>query len=407
MPATNEREFSIEVVQRLCDAGFEALWAGGCVRDLLLGREPGDYDVATNARPEEVRDLFKRTLNVGAAFGVMIVLGRKTQGQIEVATFRADGEYLDGRRPNEVTFCSAEHDALRRDFTINGMFYDPMTEEVVDYVGGREDLKAGVIRAIGNPQDRFEEDKLRLLRAVRFAARLNFELEQKTANAVAEMAPQITVVSAERIADELRKMLRHPNRAIAIRMARQTGLLVAVLPELAQTEDWELLHRTLRRLPEHATFETALAALLQKISPAKHVRQVCRRLKLANKESGAICWLAENVTALMSATELELSRLKRLLAKPLAGDLIELIDARAEGTDLADAAFCREYLATTPPEEVDPPPLLTGDDLIQSGFQPGPQFKPLLDAIRDAQLNGEIGSFDEAMSVARRFGSGV
>jgi poly(A) polymerase len=405
MTATNERDFSIDVIHRLRDAGFEALWAGGCVRDSLLGREPGDYDVATSARPDEVKNLFRRTLNVGAAFGVMIVLGNKQQGQVEVATFRADGEYLDGRRPKDVTFCSAEQDALRRDFTINGMFYDPVAEQVIDYVGGQEDLKQQVIRAIGVPAERFEEDKLRLLRAIRFAARLNFGLEENTAASVREMATQINVVSAERIAQELRKMLEHPNRAVAMRLARETGLLQAVFGQLAINDDavWSTAINSIQRLEPAASFELGLAALLQSLA-AGATTKVCRKLKLANKEIDAITWLVDQQNALRGAEQFDLARLKRLLSEPLSGELIALVQARDDASDADDVAFCLDYVGKTPMEVINPPQVLTGDDLIEAGFKPGPGFKSLLDAVRDAQLNGEVATLAEAITLAKSLG---
>lgn len=395
----NERDFSVEVIQVLRDAGFEALWAGGCVRDSLLQREPGDYDVATSARPDDVKQLFNRTLNVGAAFGVMIVLGSKQQGQIEVATFRADGEYLDGRRPKDITFCSAEQDALRRDFTINGMFFDPVANEVIDYVGGKEDLERQVIRAIGDPRARFEEDKLRLLRAVRFAARFDFAMEDETAEAIREMASQLNVVSAERIAQELRKMLEHPNRAIAMKLARQHNLLMQVFPEL-DAAAWDQAFATVQSLQSDAGFEISMAALLQSLSK-KAVESVCRRLRLANKEADAIVWLVDQQEALRGADQFELCRLKRLLAQPLVGELIDLIAARGENSDAADVEFTRSYLSETSADVINPEPILTGDNLIESGFQPGPKFKQLLDEVRDAQLNGTIESPEQALRLAR------
>ena len=206
------RAFAFEVVDRLQRAGHRALWAGGCVRDLLMDREPSDYDVATDATPDRVMGLFRRTIPVGVSFGVVRVLGPREAGAVEVATFRSDGRYDDGRRPQSVTFGTPEADARRRDFTINGMFLDPVRDEILDLVGGKKDLEARVLRAIGDPIERFAEDKLRLLRAVRFAARLGFELEQSTKAAIASMAGEVRVVSAERIAEELRKMLVHPSR---------------------------------------------------------------------------------------------------------------------------------------------------------------------------------------------------
>ena len=232
-----QREFAVEVVQQLRGAGHIALWAGGCVRDFLLGRTPDDYDVATNARPEQVQEVFgrRRTLVIGASFGVIMVLGPKgaRTGQVEVATFRTEGPYHDGRRPQHVSFSTPQEDAQRRDFTINGMFFDPVAEEVHDYVGGQQDLKRGVLRAIGEPLQRFREDKLRMLRAVRLATRFAFALDPATALAVREMSAEILIVSHERIAQELKKMLLNQHRARAIELARDLGLLGVIFPELA------------------------------------------------------------------------------------------------------------------------------------------------------------------------------
>lgn len=403
MTATSERDFAIEIVQRLHSAGFEALWAGGCVRDSLLGREPGDFDVATSARPDDVRQLFRRTLNVGAAFGVMIVLGNRQQGQVEVATFRADGDYLDGRRPRDVQFCSAEQDALRRDFTINGIFYDPLQDRVIDYVSGQEDLRAGVVRAIGDPQARFSEDKLRLLRAVRFAATLGFALEPDTAAGISQMASQIGVVSAERIAQELRKMLTLPNRSVAVALMMDTGLLAEIVPELElnNDENRRKARHTLDHLPPDASFELAAAALFQSLSPSV-AANITRRLRLANRESDEIVWYLSNQHALQSAAGLPAATLKRVLAHANAPGLIDLIQARDDATDEADAEFCRGVLETTPRAILNPEPLLAGADLIAAGFQPGPAFKPLLDSVRDAQLNEEVTTREQALELAKR-----
>src|SRR6478609_9961704 len=222
-----EREFAIDVVRRLRAAGFEALWAGGCVRDELLGLPPRDYDVATSAKPDQIRDLFghRRTLPIGASFGVITVLGPRAAGQIEVATFRTDATYSDGRHPDSVTFTTAEHDAQRRDFTINGLFYDPVAKQVVDYVGGQQDLKDHILRAIGDPRLRLSEDKLRMLRAVRFAAAFNFTVDPDTLLAIQKLAPEINSVSAERVGSEIRRMLVDPNRAIALSLLGETNLL--------------------------------------------------------------------------------------------------------------------------------------------------------------------------------------
>ncbi|MEX0586183.1 MAG: CCA tRNA nucleotidyltransferase, partial [Pirellulales bacterium] len=213
---SSQRDFALEIVRRLRDAGHEALWAGGCVRDQLLGLAPKDYDVATNATPDQIREVFgrRRTLPIGAAFGVITVLGPRSAGQIEVATFRTDATYSDGRHPDSVTFTNAEHDAQRRDFTINGLFFDPVANEVVDYIGGQQDLETRILRAIGDPRLRLREDKLRMLRAVRFAASFGFQIEPATLQAIQEMAPEVTTVSAERIGMEIRRMLTDSHRVV-------------------------------------------------------------------------------------------------------------------------------------------------------------------------------------------------
>lgn len=422
--ADPKRDFAVDVVRTLHEAGFTALWAGGCVRDLLLQNSPEDYDVATSARPEEVQKLFgpRRTLAIGASFGVILVRSpRGSQGgDVEVATFRTEGPYVDGRRPEHVSFATPEEDAQRRDFTINGMFYDPLEEQLHDYVGGREDIARRLVRAIGNPQARFTEDKLRMLRAVRISARFDFELEAATAQAVRGMAPEILVVSQERIAQELKKMLVHPRRARAISLAQLLELLTVILPELAPVvatagqaggaDRWHLTLETLEILKD-PRFELAFAALLSQVGVAGDddgsatlAETICRRLKLSNQEADDVAWLIGQRSALRGATDWPKSRLKRLLAHPAIGDLLKLARASAvaAGGDLTDIAFCEGYLETTPREEVNPPPLITGDDLVAIGLQPGAQFKELLDAARDAQLDGQIRTRDEALDLARR-----
>ena len=412
------REFAEQVVRQLTDAGFTALWAGGCVRDLLLGREPKDYDVATSARPEQVREVFgrRRTLSVGESFGVIVVLGPKSAGQVEVATFRTDGCYVDGRRPETVVFSSPEEDAQRRDFTINGMFYDPLKKQVLDYVGGEKDLAAGVLRAIGDPHARMEEDKLRMLRAVRFAATFDFALDEATADAVRSMAEQISVVSAERIAQELRRMLVDRHRHRALQLSLDVNLLLQILPELqsvvTDTESWQRLLREIRLLQE-PDFALAFAVLLKSVvefdaaeveSGVRLVSEIGRRLKLSNQEIDSTTWLLKHREALVDASNLPLSQLKRTLVHPLSGDLIALIrvQALARESEPADALFCEEYLRTTPEDVLNPAPLISGDDLIRSGFRPGPQFKEILDQVRDAQLEGCISTAAEAMTLAKK-----
>jgi poly(A) polymerase len=281
-----EREFATDVVRRLRAAGHQALWAGGCVRDMLLGREPDDFDVATDARPEQVQTLFKRTVAVGVSFGVIQVLGPRPLA-VEVATFRSDGSYSDGRHPDTVVFSSPEEDARRRDFTVNGMFFDPIEEKYIDYVGGQDDLQAGVLRAIGDPVQRFSEDKLRLLRAVRFATRFQLKLDPATAAAIRAMAGEITVVSAERIAEELRKLLTDPRRAEGMGLLAYVGLSAVLLPEVA---DVAKAVRVLESLPTDASFPLALAAILQDLD-SKAAGRTCLRLKLSNAERARIEWL--------------------------------------------------------------------------------------------------------------------
>ncbi len=397
------REFAIKVVRRLREAGFEAYWAGGCVRDEVLGRRPKDYDVATNARPEEIRELFgkTRTLPLGAAFGVITVVGPRPAGQIEVATFRQDSVYSDGRHPDSVTFTSAREDALRRDFTINGMFFDPIAGEVIDFVGGQEDLRQGRIRAIGSPQQRFAEDKLRMLRAVRFAAVFGFTIDANTAAAIREMAAQITVVSPERIAMEMRRVLTEPGRVQGVRLLVELGLAAAVLPEI-EPHDEQIRARLDRSLEvlgrlQDPEFPLALAGLLIGHGPAV-AREVGLRWKLSNKETDEAAWLVEFQDAWRGAPRAQWSKIQPLLAHEWAGCLIAFYEVFSpDGAEVA--AWCRERLAW-PREQLDPPPLVTGDDLRAAGLRPGPAFKHILQAVRDAQLDGEIHTKEEAIALA-------
>lgn len=406
----SNREFAAEIVRRLREAGYTALWAGGCVRDLLLGRAPKDYDVATNALPDEVHKLFghRRTLAVGASFGVIIVLGPDGV-QVEVATFRSEGPYLDGRRPGHVVFTTPEEDAKRRDFTINGMFYDPIESRVHDYVGGEHDLGQGIVRAIGDPHERMREDKLRMLRAVRFTATLEFELDAMTAAAVREMAGEITVVSAERIAQELKRMLVDPHRRRAMELADELGLLRVILPDLRplldepQRSEWNRTQHMLQLLRE-PSFGLAMATLLHALEQKTTVEAIGRQLRLSNGEIDHSSWLVAHQHDLDDAPRLPLSKLKRTLAHPLRQDLLTLLHVRllASDAELHPVLFCEEYLRTTPADEINPPPLITGDVLIQYGLRPGPQFKIILEAVRDAQLEGRIHTTVEALDLARQ-----
>jgi poly(A) polymerase len=399
-----QRDFAMEVVRQLRDAGYEALWAGGCVRDLLLNRVPDDYDVATNAHPEEVRTVFgkRRTLAIGASFGVIVVLPvKKSAGQVEVATFRSDGQYVDGRRPESVIFSSAEEDAQRRDFTINGMFYDPIAEKVIDFVGGETDLAGGFLRAIGDPTARMTEDKLRMLRAVRFTSTLGFKLEPQTADAIRSMAGQLNVVSAERISQELKKMLTGPDPALAIRLTDDVDLLRSILPELQSERALNQTVDMLRSL-DAPSFGLAAAVLFHSLEQ-ESVAIVCRRLRLSNHETDAICWLVQHIDALENAASLPLSQLKRLLTCRDSRDLLALVRARqlAASNSASDVDFCETFLRETATEIINPQPLITGNDLIQMGLQPGQQFKQIIDAVRDEQLNERISTQNQALAFAR------
>lgn len=407
-----DREFAIDVVRRLRQSGYEAYWAGGCVRDEMLGLTPADYDVATSARPEQVVRTFARTVEVGASFGVVEVIGpRRIDGtfpKVQVATFRSDDAYIDGRRPVSVTFSTPKEDAERRDVTINGMFFDPLDGKVIDYVGGQADLKAGVLRAIGDPRARFREDKLRLMRAVRMAARFNFPIEEQTAAAIREMAPQLNVVSAERIAEELRKMLVHSNRAWAVREMEELGLLRQVLPNVPIGDQWQRLLKALAMLegprwpePMPVSFPLAFAAVLQDLGK-RPAGIACRRLKLSNLESVRVEWLVEKHDYLSNAPTMKPSKLKPILVHPGIGELLALhrANARVDSLPVDHVEFCEKMLHETPAVDLNPPPLLTGDDLIAVGWEQGPVFKTALEAVREAQLDGLIKTTQDAMQLA-------
>jgi tRNA nucleotidyltransferase/poly(A) polymerase len=409
-----QREFAVEVVRQLREHHFEAYWAGGCVRDHLLSRIPYDYDVATSAHPEEIRSVFhhRKTLAIGAAFGVMTVVGPRGAGQVEVTTFRQDVSYSDGRHPDRISFSSPEEDAKRRDFTINGMFYDPLAERIIDFVGGEADLRQGLVRAIGQPRERFTEDKLRMLRAIRFASIFGFRLEQHTAAAICEMAPQVTVVSAERIADELRIMLVHSSRARAVQLMHAMGLLAAILPEVdsvagpasvdsdadvdprqagQNSSPWPQALAMLHWLGQ-PSFSLALAALLHSVTVNDLAEVVGRRWRLARKEIELLAWLLEHQRDLAGASAKPWSQIQPLLSSEDAGELVELHDVQAKFglVDPSDVAFCRQQLER-PAVDLDPPPLVSGADLIAQGIPRGPVFAKLLQLTRDAQLDGVVG----------------
>jgi tRNA nucleotidyltransferase/poly(A) polymerase len=402
------RAFAVEVVRRLRASGHAALWAGGCVRDQLMGQLPKDYDVATDAAPERVRQVFgkRRTLPIGASFGVITVLGPKGAGQIDVATFRRDGAYSDGRHPDAVAFSDARDDARRRDFTINGLFFDPLTEQVIDFVGGQEDLARGVIRAIGDAGQRISEDKLRMLRAVRFAARFDFAIESRTLAAIQEQAHELVIVSAERVAAELRLILTHASRARGVELLSETGLLEIVLPEsraiTLDPQAWSQMLAILASL--HApTFAMALAALVRGVQQAESgdiALAVSERWKLANDELEGVQKLLREEPLIRAARRQPWPKLQRVLAAPRAAELLGYCEAVARVSDgtLDEIEFCRQKLAL-PPAELNPPPLVTGADLKLLGIPPGPVYRQLLEAVRDAQLEGRISTVEEAVKL--------
>jgi poly(A) polymerase len=439
-PELSEREFAIDVVKRLRVAGYQALWAGGCVRDELLKLVPKDYDVATDARPEEVRRLFRRTVAVGASFGVVEVLGPRTSAGVllvQVATFRSDGEYSDGRHPDAVRYATAREDALRRDFTINGMFFDPLANELIDYVGGQADLERRVLRAIGDPATRFAEDKLRLLRAVRIATQFDLTLDPATESAIKAMSGQINVVSVERIAEELRRLLATRQRARGVNALAETSLAAAIIPEIlemkglpqgpphAPTNDlWDHVLRVLDLLGPEPSFPLALAALLHDVgkrrtlgrTPDRYTfyyhedvsrrmaEDICQRLKLPNVERERVEWLVKKHQYLCDARHMRTSTLKTILAHPAIRELLALhrADALACGRSTDHVDYCEQLLHDWSDTDLHPPALLTGHDLTKHGLTPGPLFKRLLDAVREAQLDGTIKTAKQALELVDR-----
>jgi poly(A) polymerase len=410
-----QRRFAVEVLAKLREAGYVAYWAGGCVRDELLGRAPKDYDVATSARPEEIRRLFghRRTLAIGEAFGVIAVIGPKEAGMVEATTFRRDGNYADGRRPDAVEFTDAEEDARRRDFTMNALFFDPIENRVIDYVGGVADIERRVVRAVGDPRARFGEDKLRMLRAVRMASRFGFEIDSATADALGAAAHEITLVSPERIAQEMRAMLGKPGQAEAARLLMETGLIEAIVPEITPPaeppgkNDWDFTLAVLGALersgdePFSLSFALGLAAMLHAVRDPSLVGRVALRWRLSNNERDDATWFVAHQDRLDDAARQRWSEVQPILADPRAAELLKLIAAKQLAADrpLDDVRFCRAKLAL-PRHELDPPPPATGKDLIDAGLKPGPLYSRLIAALRAAQLDGEIRTREEAIALA-------
>jgi poly(A) polymerase len=435
---------AVRIAHTLREHGYSAYLVGGCVRDLLLNREPADYDVATSATPHEVIRIFPQTFAVGAQFGVVLVPVRRDtpDGEhenyaIEVATFRSDGAYSDGRHPDEVQFSKdARMDVQRRDFTINGLLLDPDTSGVLDYVGGRDDLQRGIIRTIGEAHHRFGEDKLRMLRAVRFAARFEYTIDENTFAAIRELAPQIHQVSRERVRDEILKMLTEGHARRAFELLDQTNLLEQVLPEIKKMQGvgqppqyhpegdvWTHTLMLLEGLPAGCSKTLALGALLHdvgkpptfRVAPdrirfdghaeigTKMAAEICRRFRLSNDDTDQVLSLVANHMRFGDVQRMKDSTLKRFFRLPKFEQHLELhrLDCQSSHRDLSLYDFAREKFHTLPAEQIRPTPLITGADLIAAGYHPGPQFKEFLTAVEDAQLDGKVGTKEEAMELVR------
>ncbi|UCE99053.1 MAG: CCA tRNA nucleotidyltransferase [Planctomycetota bacterium] len=381
------RQAAIRIIKRLRQNGFEALLAGGCVRDMRLGRAASDYDVATNARPEEVIKLFKRTLKVGAKFGVVIVL---IEGkQVEVATFRTETGYADGRHPTEVKFASAAEDASRRDFTINGMFYDPLEEKVIDYINGQADLKSKLIRTIGQPSERFEEDYLRMLRAVRFSTQLNFAIEAQTFSAICKNAKNITKISGERIAMELEAILVNPDRSEGVTLLAKCGLAEAIFPGLSAKQIKSAIS-TLEQLQQKSDFALTLACLFSGCS-TEFALEKCKILKLSRSQTKHIKFLLGSRDKLLNS-KMSLAELKLTASEPYFWDLYELQRAiqKARRKSIGPLVSLRKRIKALKGVELRPKPLLTGHDLIGLGATPGPALGQLAEEMYIAQLEGNL-----------------
>ena len=423
------------IVARLQAAGFTALYAGGCVRDQLRGTEPHDYDIATDAKPEQVQALFRRTVAVGAQFGVICVMDEDREFQ--VASFRADGLYIDGRHPESVTFSTPEQDAQRRDFTVNGLFFDPIAGRLIDYVGGQRDLEARVLRAIGNPADRFREDRLRLLRAVRFAAVLGFEVEPATWDAVRENAPHIREVSAERIRDELVKIFLAPARVRGWDLLDESGLLREVLPELERLKGCEqppqfhpegdVFKHTrimLGLLPAEVTVPLVFSVLFHDIGKpgtasidpdgrirfsghdklgAEMTERVMTRLRFSGAEIDTTVEAVAQHMVFKDVQQMRVAKLKRFMARPHFDEEMELhrVDCTSSHGMLDNYKFLKAKREEFASEPLIPPALITGRDLIALGLPPGPRFSEILEAVQSRQLEGALTNHADALEFVR------
>jgi poly(A) polymerase len=419
------------IVERLRAAGHVAYWAGGCVRDLVRGQVPKDVDIATDARPEEVQQIFRRTYAVGAHFGVIVVL--ENDFQFEVATFRSDGAYIDGRHPTEVHFSSPEEDARRRDFTINGMFFDPPNDEVIDFVGGHEDLSARVVRAIGDPGERFAEDRLRLLRAIRFATMLEFEIEPATWNAIVGAAASIATISAERVREELVRIFLSPQRVRGWDLLDASGLLKVILPEVdalkgvqqppqfhPEGDVFEHTRLMFSLLPNEVSIPLVFSVLFHDIGKpatasvdetgrirfsghdklgATMTDAVMHRLRFSRAEIEATVEAVEQHMIFKDVLRMRVARLKRFMARPHFTDELELhrVDCLGSHGMLDNYEFLVRKQEEFANEPIIPPPFVRGDDLIALGLKPGPQFGEILEAVETRQLEGALRDREEAL----------
>jgi poly(A) polymerase len=434
------RELATDICSKLHAAGFQAYLVGGCVRDLLLGREPEDYDVATDAHPARVQELFASSVDVGARFGVILVLANSTQ--VEVATFRSDLGYSDGRHPDRVEYSnSPEEDVRRRDFTINGLMMNVETQQVLDFVGGREDLREGIIRAIGTPEVRFREDRLRMARAVRFAARFGYAIEPGTFAAIVAAAPHITAVSAERLRDEITKLLTEGAARRAFELLDESSLLNACLPEIAamkgvaqppefhpEGDVWIHTLLMLEQMPPRAPATLAWAVLLHDVGKpptfrsaqetgdrirfdghaelgARMASAICRRLRFSSDNIEQIEALVANHLRFKDVFQMRPATLKRFVTLPRFEEEhlpLHRLDCLASHGNLDAYEFVQRFLRETPPEEVRPPRLVTGEDLKAMGFRPGPLFKEILHAVEEGQLEGRLIRREDALDFVKR-----
>jgi poly(A) polymerase len=395
----SNRQAAIKIVRRLRSEGFEALFAGGCVRDMLLGRRAKDYDVATNAVPGQVIKMFRRTLKVGAKFGVVIVLDGKEQ--VEVATFRSESGYADGRHPGHVEFSTAQEDAKRRDFTINGMFFDPVERETIDYVGGKSDLKKRLIKTIGKAQERFEEDYLRLLRAVRFSTQLGFAIEPATYRAIRKTASQIKQISGERIAIELEGILESSNRSVGIELLIRSSLAGQTFKGFSGPKSRTAV-KVLAELPKRIGFALGLACVFVGW-PAEFGLDRCKRLKLSRNQVRHIKFLLDNRGVLLDC-DMSLARLRRLAASPYFGDLYQYQRAiqKATGADRSALNEIRRRVRELGDIELTPKPLLDGYELIKLGAEAGPGLGRLAEDMYVAQLEGYLRTAEQARRWVRK-----